>query len=501
LVSAEQLNDLDIDELEATLLGMMYEKAAEDFYTFVVMFAPQVLGVPFVDGQHIRLLCRALQKAYETPNARLMISLPPRSMKSILGNVLFPAWCFGKAPHWQVLSISHSTDHAGDWGREVRNLIESAEYQQVFPRTVVDPANRSALKWATTLKGKYHAAGAAKSIAGKGANLGLVDDILSEQTAYQKVIREQVKKWWGPGFRTRIQPNGRIVMIGTRWLDDDIMGWLLDMSAQGNVDKWEVINIPAIIDGKDGPELWSLERMERTRDDPAMYKSKWNALYMGNPTPEEGVMIQPEHFKWWPLSKPLPRFDYVIITADTAFTDKTTNDYSALQCWGIFREDFTDSRGKQFLVPSIFLVAAKRGHWQYPELLEEIRRLIKKYNPDNVIVENKASGQVLIPDLIRSGVFVTPYTPGRGNDKVSRVQASLRFFEGGRVYVPEDRRWAQELVDEATSFPYGKNDDQVDAMTIALLYLRDAAHLQVQDYTREEADDNPNTQKRRGYWR
>lgn len=503
---SESISLSDLEELEERIMAELRAKAQDDFYTFVLLMAPLQIPEGFKDGEHIRKICAELQWVEETPHARLMLFLPPRSMKSVLSSILFPLWCMGRNPSWHIMSVSHSADLATDFGRAIRNLMQTTEYQKIFPGTSLSPDSRAANKWMTTKKGVYNSAGVETGLAGKGAHLGVGDDLLSEQTAFNKSARDGVKKWWGPGFRSRLMPGGRLVLTNTRWGEDDIAGWLLDNEKKGGVDKWRVVNIPAIID-EDGPnersywpEWKSLEELKAIRDDPSLTTQMWNALYQGNPTPDEGTLILRKHFQLWPEEVELPKCSLIIMSADTAFTDKTQNDPSALQVWGIFWRIQVDSRGKEHNLPNAILLANRVDHWNYPDLLTQARELEKQYRPDRIIIENKASGQVLIPDLVAAGLPVFPYTPGKGQDKIARVQAVLRFLEGNRVWIPQTR-FAESLVGEATAFPNGRHDDQVDAMTMALLFLRDAATLYTEDTTRAQEDvDAPPPSPRRTYW-
>lgn len=500
------VNEDALIELEEAILSEVRAKAQDDFYTFVMLMAPYEIPEGFVDGEHVRILCKALQDLEAKDGGRLMISLPPRSMKSTLTSILFPAWCFGRHPSWQMMSLSHSNELAKDFGRRIRNLVSTVDFQKIFPGTSVSPDTRAAHKWGTTKKGVYNSAGVETGLAGKGANLGIVDDPLSEQTAMTKQGREFVKNLWGPGFRSRLQPNGKIVIVMTRWHEDDLIGWLLSLEKMGGVDRWTVINTPAIIDEDTEkersywPEYWSLKALKDKRDDPSLETSSWNALYQGNPTPSKGVLMLRDNFQRWPTEKKLPACQEIILSCDTAFTDKTANDPSALQVWGIFSAPFVDSRGKEHLLPNAILLANRVDYWQYPALLEQVRELIKAYNPDRLVIENKASGIILIQDMQSSGIPISPFTPGKGQDKTSRVQAILRFLNSGRIWVPETR-WGDKFIDECTAFPKGKHDDQVDAFTMGVIFLRDAAALYTADSLRaqDEIDDTPK-KARKTYW-
>jgi predicted phage terminase large subunit-like protein len=491
----------DEDELLEQLRLLAEAKARDSYYAYMQYAAPWILPEGFVDGNHIREIAELLQWVEETPRARAMIFMPPRSMKSVNGSVLFPTWILGRHPTWQVMGVSYGQELANAFGRDTRNLIMSEDYQRVFD-TRIKADSRATNRWDTEQGGRYVAAGITAGIAGRGANIAIIDDPLSEQDAMSKASREFVKNWWPGGLRSRLQPDGRIVIITTRWHEDDLAGWLLTMAENDpKAEQWRVLSIPALSEEDESywPERWPAEYLRGLREDPTMPRSQWNALYMQEPTGEEGNLIKAENLKWWKQGETLPQCDAILMSADTAFGQKETSDYSVLQIWGIFNTQYQDSRGKEFTVPNALLLANRRGRWEYPELLNQARQLVKKYNPDRIIVEKKASGEVLYPDLMRAGLPVVPYIPGKGQDKVARVHACLRFFVSGRVWLPEGEEWSYNLAEEALAFPKGKNDDQVDAMTMALLYLRDSYALYNQDDSGVDGEeDRPH--KRKTYW-
>ena len=496
----------EIDRLEEEVMEYARHKARDNFYVFVLLMAPLQIPEGFINGEHIKIVCDALQELEATPGGRLMVTLPPRSMKSVLGNVLFPAWVFGRNPYWQVLSAAHSSELAADFGRWVKNLIQTIEYQKIFPATAIAQDRKASHRWGTTKGGIYNSAGVGTGIAGKGAHLGLVDDPLSEQTAFTPAGRKAVQDWWGPGFRSRLMPGGRIAILSTRYGEDDMIGWLLSNARKGGVDQWKVINIPAIYNDGDEPnersywpEFKDLEELRSIRDDPSLSRMKWLALYQGNPTPEEGNIMKKEHFQEWPETKPFPKLFSILISCDTAFTDKEHSDYSVLQAWGCFESTGVDSRGMEHRVTNALLMACRRGKWLYPDLLKQVKEIIKTYHPDRVVVENKASGIVLIQDLQLSGIPVHPYTPQKGQDKMSRVQASLRFLDGKRLWVPAGKKWVQTLMEECLAFPNSKHDDQVDALTLGILFMRDIRALSAPQYSAELEEDTP-VVSRKTYW-
>ncbi len=490
------------EKLLQQLKALAVAKARESYYAYLQLAAPWILPEGFVDGKHIREIANLLQYVEETPRARAMIFMPPRSMKSVNGSVLFPSWVLGRHPTWQVMGVSYGQELANAFGRDTRNLLQSEDYGEVFD-TKVKADSRATNRWDTEQGGRYVAAGITAGIAGRGANLAIIDDPLSEQDAMSKSAREFVKKWWPGGLRSRLQPDGRILIITTRWHEDDLAGWLLrNAEDDSQAEQWEVLSIPALTSEGESywPERWPAEYLQKMREDPTMPRGQWNALYMQEPTGEEGNLIKAENLKWWKQGDKLPECEAILMSADTAYGKKETNDYSVLQVWGVFRSIHTDSRGVEISVPNSLLLANRRGRWEYPELLEQARQLVKKYNPDRIIVEKKASGEVLVPDLQRAGLPVVPYVPGKGQDKTARVHACLRFFVSGRVWLPEGEDWAYDLAEEALAFPKGKNDDQVDAMTLALLYLRDSYVLYNQDDT-VATENEVAPKKRKTYWR
>lgn len=183
---------------------------------------------------------------------RLMVYMPPRTGKSMLASIFFPAWYMGLFPDRKVMQCSYSAELAVGFGRQVRNLVQDRDYQSVFPGVNLRPDNKAAGRWALTGGGEYFAAGVGGGIAGKGFNIGIIDDPLSEQDAYSQVAKDRVWEWYGPGFYTRRQPGGAgIVYMGTRWALDDLAGRLVEESKQNKeADRWEILSIPAILNKK-----------------------------------------------------------------------------------------------------------------------------------------------------------------------------------------------------------------------------------------------------------
>ena len=266
-------------------------------------------------------------------------------------------------------------------------------------------------------------------IAGKGWNLGIIDDPISEQDMYSSPAMEAVWNWYGPGFYTRRQPErNAIVLTMTRWNVSDLAGRLLSQEVvDPQADKWKVLRLPAILDAESAsllnqvaqseeakkyidkpyfyqegdsfsPRRWPKEELLRTK---AQNTSKnWSALYMQSPYEEEGAILPREQWKKWPLKTP-PHCEYVLQFYDTAFEETEVADYSARTTWGVFREPKTGMH-------AVILLERMRERLNFPELREEAYDAYLEYEPDRVLVEKKASGHSLIQELRRRGVPVSP---------------------------------------------------------------------------------------------
>ena len=471
-------------ELKAELANALHQKAIlearEEFYVFVKLLAHLLLdGNDYRDGRHIEAIAATLQDVDAGSVDRLMLMLPPGSMKSVL-LMLFTAWCMGRHPTWRFMWISHTTDKAVECSGRIRDLVRSSEYLEIFPGVQIRDDMSGVTNWKLATGGSFMPAGAGKSIAGYRFNLGILDDPLSEQTAKSDTERERVNNWYGPGFRSRKLPDSRIVLVNTRWHVRDLSGYLLDKSARNaRVDQWEVISIPAILDKGASdylmlpeaesywPEFITMDDLISTRE--GLSRSDWGALYMQTPTGEDGNVFNKDDFQDWDEDDP-PECDEIIQTLDTAFSTKSKADFSVIQTWGIFHLTFTDEKGYEYQEPNAILLNQVRGRWSFPQLRAAAKEQHSIFKPDRIIIENKASGQSLLQDLKLNGLPVLPFQPDR--DKVARAHAVSGIIERQRVWIPLKRKYGAELLQEALEFPKGAHDDAVDAMVMALLYLR-----------------------------
>tara|TARA_Y100000356_G_scaffold78381_1_gene64764 strand:- start:1012 stop:2340 length:1329 start_codon:yes stop_codon:yes gene_type:complete len=432
-------------------------------------------------------MAQAFDKIASGELKRLIINMPPRHTKSEFASHLFPAYLLGKNPKLKIIEATHTADLAINFGRKVRDLIDTEEYREIFPKTELKADSRSAGKWLTSQRGEYYASGIGGALAGRGADLFIIDDPHSEQDAFSDKSLDEAYDWFMTGPRQRLQPGGAIVIVMTRWSKKDLTGKLIKKMMQDkNADQWELIEFPAILpSGKSlWPEFWKLEELESIKA--SVPPSKWAAQYMQRPTGEGISIIPKEWFKIWPNDAP-PTCEYLIQSYDTAFLKSERADFTAITTWGVF---YPEGKINDEMYPGgqahIILIDCVKERLDFPELKREAIRLYEYWDPDSVIIETKATGIPLTQELRRLGIPINTYSPNKGQDKIARLNSVSPMFQEGKVWVPENR-WAEELMEEVTDFPNGEHDDLVDSTTLALIRFRNGGFLRLDsDYDDEE---------------
>jgi len=462
------------------------EKARLNFMEFVIKMWPE-----FIAGRHHKIMAKAFEKVVRGECKRLIINMPPRHTKSEFASYLLPAWFLGKFPHKKVIQSSNTAELATGFGRKVRNLVDRDIYRDIFPDLVLQADSKAAGRWNTSKNGDYFAIGVGGTVTGKGADLLIIDDPHSEQEAALAAsnpdVFDKVTEWYQSGPRQRLQPGGSIIIVMTRWAMRDLTGQVLKAAAARGGDQWEVIEFPAIMpSGKPlWPEFWPLEQLEALREE--LPNSKWQAQYQQNPVGNESAIVKRDWWKWWEKEDP-PPCHYILQTWDTAFEKNNRADYSAGTTWGVFNLD--EDHG----APNIVLLNTYRKRVEWPDLKRDVLKEYEEYEPDGVLIEKKATGAPLIYELRSMGIPVQEFTPGKGQDKIARLNAVSDIIASGKVWIPHTR-WAEELVDEIAAFPSGEHDDLVDATTLALMRFRQGGFLRLPS---DEPEDIQWFKSRRG---
>ena len=469
------------------------KKAKTSLLDFVKFIEPA-----YKIGAHHKKLAALLEDLANGVKHRIAVNIAPRFGKSHLVSYYFPAWFLGNHPDQKVMMVSHTADLAVDFGRKVRNLIASEAFQVVFGGKngmELSQDSKSAGRWHTNHGGEYFAVGVGGAIAGRGADLLLIDDPHNEQDIINGNLDvfDKAYEWFTTGARTRLMPGGRVAIVQTRWALNDLTGRVVkDMVMNEDSDQYEVVEFPAILEKEETdeegnvqiiqkslwPEQWSLEALIKTKASMPSYQ--WSAQYMQNPTSEEGAIVKREWWRWWPHERP-PQCDFIIQSWDTAFEKHTRADFSACTTWGVWwpeKEPNEPTTGSA----NIILLDSFKDRMEFPELkkvaLEHYRSWESRDTPVTLIVEKKASGAPLIYELRAMGIPVQEYTPSKGNDKIARLNSVSDLFQSGMVWAPETR-WAEEVVDEVASFPAGDHDDLVDATSLALMRFRSGGFVRL----------------------
>ena len=445
-------------------------------------------------GPHHLKLIQVFEDIAAGKKKRVVVNIAPRHGKSELISYLAPAWFLGKFPQKKIIMASHTADLAINFGRRVRNLVGSNEYKGIFPQVELQSDSKSASRWGTNFNGEYFAIGVGGALAGRGADLFIIDDPHSEQDAKQNKASVFLPawEWFQSGPIQRLMPGGAIIVVMTRWSKLDLTGQIVSqMEREEGVDPWEVIEFPAIKD--DGtalwPEFWDIEELLAKKA--SLDVRYWNAQYLQKPTSEEGALIKREWWNIWEGNTP-PDCEFTIMALDAAQETNNRADFNALTVWGVFFNEETNNF-------NIILLNAIKRRLEFPELKKLVLEEYKEWQPDSFIVEKKSNGAALYQELRRMGVPVGEFTPGKGQDKISRVNAISDLFSAGIVWAPE-HRWAKEVIEECNDFPSGTHDDLVDSTTLALLRFRQGGFLRLPSDEAEVDDYYYKARKKAAYY-
>jgi predicted phage terminase large subunit-like protein len=393
---------------------------------------------------------------------RLLITLPPRNLKSLSASVAFPAWVLGKDPSKRIICVSYGSDLATDLSNKHRQVINSGWYKDLFPAMRIDPKKNTQTEVRTTKGGYRLATTVDGALTGRGGSIIIVDDPLKASDATSEASRLRVKTWYDQTLLTRLdnKKEDAIILVMQRLHEDDLAGHVLGQ------DDWVHLCLPAICDEpmsvrvgpneyhtrREGdvldPDREPIEVLERFRR--SMGSAAFSAQYQQQPIPVEGNLVR---WRWFSSydTPPKKSYQYKLVQSwDTASKSHELADYSAC---------ITAMVGKN----DIYLLNVYRGRLEYPELKKKILELRKSWGAETVLIEDKGSGMGLLQDLRRDGLLAIPIKPE--GDKIVRMSTCSAKIEAGHVYLPNGAGWLHDFKPELLAFPNGKHDDQVDALS------------------------------------
>jgi len=424
----------------------MSEDVCEDdsLGAYILTFFPKMQF-----AEHHDRLIDAMTRVEKGTLKRVIVSIPPRHGKSLIVSEHFPAWYFGRDPSRQIAVASYGQGLSETFGKKVQTQIESQEFKAIFPAFRATKCTQREIN--SDKRGMYVATSIGGSLTGKGANCLIIDDpVKDRQEAESTRMRDAAWEWYTSTARTRLMKNGAIILVLTRWHEDDLAGRILK-----NDDKkeWEYIRIPAI--GDDGkalwPEMFDLDSLLSIRRDIGPHE--FQCLYQNDPKPKEGNILPVGHLQYYEQLP--PKFSRIIQVVDSAIKDGKQNDYTVILTLGQ-------------LDGCLYEIDQWRDKVQYPALKKAVELNYKKHKPSAVVIEDKASGTQLIQELsalypIKSASAIL--------DKVQRAGTLADCMSVGRIYLKKGEDRNNITVSEMASFPSGAHDDIVDAFAYGAIEL------------------------------
>lgn len=418
---------------------------------------------------YLKAICYSLGRVRSGDERRLVITVPPRHLKSITVSVAFAAWLLGHNPKAKIMVASYSQDLARHHSNQTRMIMESSWYQRDFQRTRISDRGNRALELETTAGGVRKAVSVGGSITGFGADYIIIDDCMKADEARSPTIRQELQNWFDNTVQSRLndKATGRIMSIQQRLHEDDLPAYLIEKG-------YSQLNLPAIAEEEQnvaiGSEGWHLRRvgdllnpsresketLDRLRRDlgPVVF----SAQYQQQPVTPEGNMIRLEWFGTYQEPPPRERFIKVVQSWDTGMTAAPTSDWSVCMTWGFDRDE------KKWYLLDVF-----RKRLDFPDLRRAVLELRRRYRADQVIMEEAGSGYPLYQDLRAKGepwpIMVRPTA-----SKEERFNGCLAEVEAGHFLLPCDAPWLAELRHELKAFPQGRYDDQVDSFSQFVKY-------------------------------
>ena len=454
------------------------ELARRHLLSFVETFNPG-----YQAGWVHKDLCARLENFAEAvergESPRLLVMFPPRHGKSTIASEALPAWYLGNNPTHEFILCSYGTDLAASFSRKTRAIMRDPAYHELFPDTELDPGSQSVQFWHTTKGGGLLAAGVGRGITGHGAHILVIDDpVKDRQEADSYHQRDLTWSWYSSTAYTRLAPGGGVLVIQTRWHDDDLSGRLLAAMEPNEIgetgDQWEVIKYPAIAPHdeefrKQGEALhtdrYNMDALQQIKRN--MTPRDWSALYQQEPVSDEGAYFSLDMIQYYDPERFDRKHWHYYAAWDLAIGEKEVSDYTVGITVGLAPDN------------NIYIVEEVRGHWQSKEIVKNILDSHKKWRPKIIGIEKghieMAIGPYLREEIKRRKLYsanMQELAAGR-RDKEARGRSIQGRMENQMVFFPRQAPWAADMIAELLRFPSGKHDDRVDALSWIGLMLDD----------------------------
>jgi predicted phage terminase large subunit-like protein len=514
-----KFSDVELEILEANLeKRTSYERFCED----------QELFPGEAPAKAHRLICTVVQMALDGEAPNVMIFAPPGTAKTTYVSKRAVAFAVGYRPKIKTICLSHTKTLAAKFGRESRNIVAHPAYQTIFPEVRLAEDLKARDDWATMDGSEVFCVGMDGALPGRRADLLIIDDPFTGRLQADSQ-GERDNRWatYNGDARKRLRKNGALILMHTRWHDDDIAGRILPEEWDGESGwiecrdgrTWLVLNLQMINEfpgdllgrpiGKLRPQndeeraateaslLWKdFFSLERVMQDLKDSEREFMAQCQGRPKDKAGGILPAGRWRKWPGKRP-PVVEYIVQSYDTAFEEEEANDFSARTTWAVFdiyndanseilAEIWKQTGNKEVHRHHVIMIEGDQWKVQFPELKRMAIDAYKQYKPDRVLIEKKASGHSLIQELRRGKVPVKPMNPNKmGGSKTTRAHVASEAFKQGTVWYM-DRDWARIVINQCAKFPTGKNDDLVDTVTQSIIWFRRTYHL---EFKGEDDDD------------
>lgn len=448
-------------------------------------------GSVYHPNWHIDAIVEGLRACERGEIKRLIINIPPRSLKSISCTVAFPAWLLGQDPSRRILASSYSSSLSIRHNVDTRLVLEQDWYRDCFPKTRIAQGESQKQKFVTTERGFRLATSTGGSSTGDGGDYLIVDDPTNPMQAASEIERDAANIWFDQTFSTRLndKAKGVIIIIMQRLHEDDLSGHCLAKHSG-----WEHLCLPSEARKDYNIKIGKFERKYNKGEIlfPALLPPSvltnlklelgafgFSGQYQQDPTPAGGGILKAEHWRLWKLKDP-PPCEFILQVYDTAFMAKEEADYSARTTWGVFHYTGSDGMSRY----GCLLIEAMAKRLEFPELREEVKESAEIHDPHLILIEDKGSGISLGQELRRTTRLPVKMMQIKG-DKVSRAHMASPYLEGGAIWYM-DRKWAEDVIKQCAQFPKGAHDDIVDTCTMAWNYLRSRFKLELEIDKREK---------------